>query len=32
MLAFLGGIVLGSMLGVVWMCLLQINRTERKEE
>ena len=32
MLAFLGGMILGSLLGMVLMCLLQINRIDRKED
>lgn len=32
MLAFLDGMILGSLLGMVLMCLLQINRIDRKED
>ena len=32
MLAFFGGTLLGSMIGVSVMCLFQINKEEKKEE
>ena len=31
MLAFFGGLFLGGIVGVVMMCLVQINRNERDD-
>lgn len=31
-LFFAIGVLLGSVMGVVWMCLLQINRMHRTED
>lgn len=32
MLGFIGGLMLGGVVGVFTMCLLQINRDQDKEE
>ena len=32
MLAYFFGMIVGGVIGIVFMCLLQINRTERRDD